>query len=712
MARPRFARLERNLRLFDVYVISTGAMISSGFFLLPGLAASYTGPSVVLAYVLAGLLVVPALVSQAELATAMPRAGGAYYFLDRTLGPLVGTIGGIGTWLTLVLKSGFALIGMGAYLQLVLDVPILPTTIAVTVVFALLNILGTRESTGMLRGLVIALLTIVGFFIVHGVVDVIASQGSVFPARRFTPFMTNGVDGMLSTIGLVFVSYIGLTNVASLAEEIEDPERNIPLGMVLALATVTTVYAVGVYVMVAVLGVPVLSESLTPVADAASMFTRWLPGSLGLWLMVGAAIAAFVAMANAGILAASRYPLAMARDRLFPDAFSMTGRLGTPVLSILFTCGLLIVFLLLLDVEGVAKLASALQLLIFCLINVAVIVMRESHIESYDPGFRSPLYPWMQLAGVIVPLVLVAEMGWLPVLFSMGVIAACFGWYTYYASSRIEREGALYHVFARLGRRRFEGLEQELRVIMKEKGARAADPFDEVVARALVLDVSEKTPLDDLIRNASIQLASRLPATSMELEESFTRGLQMGGTPVAHGAALLHMKLSDFDASELLVVLCRSGLVVDAAAGEAEQEIAREGAVTPIQAVFFLASGKADPGQHLRILAQIASRVEEEGFLAELLGAADEQKLKEILLRDDRFLSLRIESGRRSEVLDGKALRDLYMPDGTLVALIRRGDESIIPRGGTVLRKGDRLTFIGEPRGVRALSEQFGDGSR
>ncbi len=712
MARPRFARLERNLRLFDVYVISTGAMISSGFFLLPGLAASYTGPSVVLAYVLAGLLVVPALVSQAELATAMPRAGGAYYFLDRTLGPLVGTIGGIGTWLTLVLKSGFALIGMGAYLQLVLDVPILPTTIAVTVVFALLNILGTRESTGMLRGLVIALLTIVGFFIVHGVVDVIASQGSVFPARRFTPFMTNGVDGMLSTIGLVFVSYIGLTNVASLAEEIEDPERNIPLGMVLALATVTTVYAVGVYVMVAVLGVPVLSESLTPVADAASMFTRWLPGSLGLWLMVGAAIAAFVAMANAGILAASRYPLAMARDRLFPDAFSMTGRLGTPVLSILFTCGLLIVFLLLLDVEGVAKLASALQLLIFCLINVAVIVMRESHIESYDPGFRSPLYPWMQLAGVIVPLVLVAEMGWLPVLFSMGVIAACFGWYTYYASSRIEREGALYHVFARLGRRRFEGLEQELRVIMKEKGARAADPFDEVVARALVLDVSEKTPLDDLIRNASIQLASRLPATSMELEESFTRGLQMGGTPVAHGAALLHMKLSDFDASELLVVLCRSGLVVDAAAGEAEQEIAREGAVTPIQAMFFLASGKADPGRHLRILAQIASRVEEEGFLAELLGAADEQKLKEILLRDDRFLSLRIESGRRSEVLDGKALRDLYMPDGTLVALIRRGDESIIPRGGTVLRKGDRLTFIGEPRGVRALSEQFGDGSR
>ena len=712
MAQPGFARLKKNLRLFDVYVISTGAMISSGFFLLPGLAASYTGPSVVLAYILAGLLVVPALVSQAELATAMPRAGGTYYFLDRTLGPLVGTIGGVGTWLTLVLKSGFALIGMSVYLQLVLDVPIVPTAILATVVFALLNILGTKESTGMLRVLVIALLAILAFFIVHGVADIIASQRTVFPARRFTPFMSNGIDGMLSTIGLVFVSYIGLTNVASLAEEIDDPERNIPLGMVLALVTVTTVYAVGVYVMVAVLGVPALSESLTPVADASLMFTPWLPGNVGLWLMIGAAVSAFVAMANAGILAASRYPLAMARDRLFPAVFSAMGRFGTPVHSIVFTSGILIVVLLLLDVEGVAKLASALQLLIFGLINVAVIVMRESHIESYDPGFRSPLYPWMQLAGLIVPLVLVAEMGWLPVLFSVGVIAACFGWYTYYASSRIEREGALYHVFARLGRRRFEGLEQELRVIMKEKGARAADPFDEVVARALVLDVSEETPLDDLIRNASIQLASRLPATNAQLEEAFTRGLRMGGTPVAHGVALLHLRLSGFDASELLVARCRSGLVVDAAAGEAEEEIAREGAVTPIQAVFFLASGKADAGRHLRILAQIASRVEEEGFLAELLGAADEQELKEILLRDDRFFSLRIELGRRSGVLDGKALRDLKMPDGTLIALIRRGGESIIPRGGTVLGKGDRLTFIGEPRGLRALSEQFGDGGR
>jgi basic amino acid/polyamine antiporter, APA family len=71
---------------------------------------------VALAYLVAAVFILPAMLSVAELATAMPRAGGAYYFLDRSLGPLVGTVGGLGTWLALVLKSAFALVGMGAYL--------------------------------------------------------------------------------------------------------------------------------------------------------------------------------------------------------------------------------------------------------------------------------------------------------------------------------------------------------------------------------------------------------------------------------------------------------------------------------------------------------------------------------------------------------------------------------------------------------------------
>ena len=111
------AKLDRNLTLFDVYAMSTGAMFSSGLFLLPGIAAASTGNSVFLAYLLAGLLILPAMYAMAELSTAMPKAGGTYYFLDRAMGPLMGTIGGLGSWVAVVFKSAFALVGMGAPLS-------------------------------------------------------------------------------------------------------------------------------------------------------------------------------------------------------------------------------------------------------------------------------------------------------------------------------------------------------------------------------------------------------------------------------------------------------------------------------------------------------------------------------------------------------------------------------------------------------------------
>ena len=703
MVLRNFTRLKKELGLFDVYVIGTGAMISAGFFLLPGLAATYSGAGVVVAYLLSAVLLVPALLSKAELATAMPRAGGTYYFLDRTLGPLMGTIGGIGTFLTRVLKGAFALIGMGAYLGLVVDVNMRPAALGLTAVFAAVNVLGAKQSSGLLRVLVMTLLTLLAFFVIHGMSDLFAGGHS--PMAQFQPLLPRGLDGLLATVGLVFVSYIGITKVASLAEEVENPERNLPLGMMLALLTVTTFYVAGTFVMVGVLGVADLEQSLTPVAATAERLSAWLPGRVGVWMMVAAAIIAFASAANAGIMAASRYPLAMARDHILPDFLASTGSRGGPVRAVLLTCGLLAVFLLVLNVVEVAKLASALQLLLFGLINIAVIVMRESRIESYDPGFRSPFYPWTQLVGIFIPVVLVAEMGWRSVLFTLGVTALCFGWYTYYAKPRIARDGAIYHVFERLGRRRYAGLDRELRDLMKEKGLRAEDPFDEVVARAAVLDYQEPVSLQGVIQRASVLLERRLPVGTDALIEGFTRGVRGGGTPVAYGAALLHTRFPDVDTSEIVLVRCADGVRVDLG----DDDLARQAATVPIRAVFFLVSGELDPGRHLRILAQLAGRVEDESFMPEWLAGRHEQELKETLLRDDRFLSLKLRSGSRAETLIGKPLSDLDLPPGCLVALIRRYGEMLVPQGRTVLREGDRLTIIGSPGGLKLLNERFAE---
>ena len=103
--------LRKELTLPDVYCIATGAMISSGLFILPGIAHAYAGPAVVFSYFLAGLLVLPGMLSEAELVSAMPRAGGTYFYVTRSMGPAAGTVNGLITWFSMTLKSAFALCG-------------------------------------------------------------------------------------------------------------------------------------------------------------------------------------------------------------------------------------------------------------------------------------------------------------------------------------------------------------------------------------------------------------------------------------------------------------------------------------------------------------------------------------------------------------------------------------------------------------------------
>jgi len=230
--------LEKQLGLWDVYAIATGATLSSGFFLLPGLAAVGAGPALPLSYLLGAVILLPGLVSMVELATAMPRAGGVYYFLDRSMGPLVGTIGGFGTWIALILKSAFALIGVGAYLQLfVPGLEMGPVAAGFALFFGGVNYFGAKKSGSFQLLLLIGLLTLLLWFSGFGLLKV--------EVGNFSGFFASGSAGLISTAGLIIVSYMGLTKVASVAEEVKNPERNLPLGMFLAFGTIVAFYVVG-----------------------------------------------------------------------------------------------------------------------------------------------------------------------------------------------------------------------------------------------------------------------------------------------------------------------------------------------------------------------------------------------------------------------------------------------------------------------------------
>jgi basic amino acid/polyamine antiporter, APA family len=690
-------RLSKKLTLFDVYAVSTGAMFSSGFFLLPGIAAMETGNSVYLSYLVAGFLILPSMLTVAELATAMPRAGGAYYFLDRSLGPLVGTIGGLGSWIALIFKSAFALIGMGAYLSLYIDLPMLPLALVLTVVFGLLNIFGAKETAFLQRLLVSALVLIMGYFLIEGVEYL--TGNAVLPEMQESNFLTNGMNGFISTVGLVFVSYAGLTKVASIAEEVQNPDKAIPLGMTLSLLTASIVYVLGVFIMVKVLPAATLFSSLTPVTDAGYVVITWIPESIGILLIVIAAIAAFASTGNAGIMSASRYPLAMSRDGLMPQFFGKIGRFKTPHISVLSTTFVMILVLLLFDVEAVAKLASAFQLLLFFLLNLAVVVMRESKIEAYKPGFNSPFYPWVQILGMIISLWLVAEMGLLAVGLTGTLIILCIAWYFYYAHGKVKRQGAIYHVHARLGQMRYEALEHELMTIINEKNLDSSMTYEEVIARSEIIRAQSADKDLDILSNKAVKSLEQRLQKETNLESGWATALTdmaTQATRLKQGVYFKYVQLEGLRMPEMVAIQCKGGLTMPAFGEE------------KIHALIFLVTPEEQPLLHMRIIGHMAELIEAEEFLDRWIAAIDERTLKEVLLSDERLVHVRLQQHTPSEAWIDKEIMEIELPGECLVTIIERNNEIIIPKGRTKLHSGDVLSILGYPKDIQELRQWLG----
>ena len=426
-------KLQRELGLPSVIAISIGAMVGSGIFILPGLAMKMAGPAVVLAYLLAGVLVLPAALSKAEMATAMPEAGGTYLYIERGMGPLLGTVAGVGTWFSLTFKGALALVGGAPYLVYLFDLPVTPVALAVAVVLIVVNTVGAKQTGRMQIGIVVAMLAAMVWFITFG------SPG--VERVRFDGFFGNGFGGLLTATGFVFVSYAGVTKIASVAEEIENPDRNIPLGILGSLAVTTLIYVAIVAVMVGVAPADRLADSAVPMIVAAEQV---LAGP-GVYAVIAAALLALISTANAGILSSSRYPFAMSRDGLAPETFQqVSDRFNTPVQAITVTGGILLVLVAFVPISQIAKLASAFQILVFVLVNVALIAFRQGDVDAYEPSFRTPLYPLPQAVGIGGGLVLLTQLGLVPLIGAAGITAGSLGWYYAYVYRRggVDREGA------------------------------------------------------------------------------------------------------------------------------------------------------------------------------------------------------------------------------------------------------------------------------
>ncbi len=403
-------RLERRLDLAPVVAISLGTMLGSGLFVLPGLAAGIAGPAMWVAYLLAGLSVISPTLCKAELSTAMSTSGGTYIYIERAFGPLAGTVAGIGVWLPLLLKSSFALIGVSWYLGEVLPLPPRQTALVALAFIVVLNVLGVRKAgKAQLVMVVLTVLGLVALAIAGG-----GGGGGASPAELMDPFLPHGMSGVVQATAVVYVSYAGVTGIAAVAEEIKNPDRNLPMAMILSLTIATACYVVITWLLARTISthLPVTEGGL--IGDYHPLFTlaERLAGP-----MAGAAMAilgtlTMIAMANGGLMASSRFPFAMSRDRLVPSALgAVHPRFGTPMLGILLTGAVMALAIIFLDVPRIAKLASAFKILVFVGVNLTVLVLRESSPQWYRPTYRAPLYPALPLVGIVTGVILLGMMG-------------------------------------------------------------------------------------------------------------------------------------------------------------------------------------------------------------------------------------------------------------------------------------------------------------
>ena len=604
-------KLHRSLGTKEVFALSTGAMISSGLFILPAVVFLKAGPSIIVAYLLASLFIIPSMFSKAELATAMPKAGGTYFFIIRSLGPLFGTFTGFASWFSLALKSAFALVGIGVFLEPLLSSysPYMVKIIAVifTVVFTILNLLSVKESGRIQYILVLSLLIVLVGFIIGGLPKVDVS--------RFKNFNPKGFKSILIVTGMIFVSYGGLTKVASVAEEIKNPSKAIPRGMFSAYAVVTIIYLLAIFVTIGVLPKEMLNSSLTPLSTAAKSFL----GQPGFIILAVAAMLAFITTGNAGIMAASRDPIAMARDNLLPKFFSKVNKKRhTPVLSILLTSVFMICCIVFLNIDDLVKVASTMMLLMFTLVNISVILMRESKIISY---------PFLQIAGIIVYIVLIAQMGTLPLILTAIFFAISVLWYFIYVRSKAFQKSAFIHMIEGITNKEIiddkSKLADELLKILRERDQIVEDRFDSIIAKSTIMDMDKQVTRKEFFKEASELIAERWKIDAEKVEQKLNEREDLASTLIYPGVAVPHavphIVVEGKHTFDIVLVRNKKGIIWNEA-GEI------------VHTAFCLIGSKDERNFHLKALMSIAQVLQDPDFHELWSRARTAEELRSVIL--------------------------------------------------------------------------------
>ncbi|WP_017551633.1 amino acid permease [Heyndrickxia coagulans] len=400
--------LQKALGPFDLTMLGVGAVIGTGIFVLTGIvAAQAAGPAIILSFIFSGIACALTALCYAEFASMIPASGSAYTYSYATFGELFAWVLGWDLILEYGLACSVVASGWSAYFQdLVRGFGIhLPQALsgaynpakgsyidlmAVVIVFFLSAVLltGVKESSKINNVMVCIKIGVILLFLAVGIFY-------VKPAN-WTPFMPYGFSGIIKGAATAFLAYIGFDAVSSAAEEVRNPQRDMPIGIISSLAICIVLYVAVSAVLTGMIPYAKLNVG-DPVAFALRVVHQnWVAGFVSLGAILGITTVLFVMMYGQ-----TRLFFAISRDGLLPKSISkLTEKTKTPTRSIILTWLMATVFSAVVPLNQLAELTNIGTLFAFIVVSISVIVLRKTR-PDIPRSFKTPFVPVIPVLAVI-----------------------------------------------------------------------------------------------------------------------------------------------------------------------------------------------------------------------------------------------------------------------------------------------------------------------
>jgi basic amino acid/polyamine antiporter, APA family len=417
LSKNKKVQLPQTLTAFDLIILGVGAIIGTGIFILPGtVAALHAGPGIIFSFVIAAIVCCFAAMCYSEFSAALPVTGSAYTYSYIVFGEFIAWLVG---W-TLLLEYGLATsavsTGWSAYFVSLLEglnihFPTalsaaynpdagtyinLPAILMVLAIAALLSI-GMKESARLNKIMVFIKVAVILLFIVVGVFYV--------EPTNWTPMLPFGFSGVLTGAALVFFAYLGFDAVSGAAEEVKNPQRNMPIGIIGSLLVCTILYVIVSLVLTGVAPYTSLNVS-DPVSFALQLVNQdWAAGIISVGAIIGMTTVVLVMMYGG-----TRLIYAFSRDGLLPKSMSdIHPKYKTPVKN---TWALAIVTAVVAGVVPLDKITSLVNmgtLIAFTVVSIGVIFLRRNE-KVQSTGFKVPFYPVVPIISFILCIFLITQL--------------------------------------------------------------------------------------------------------------------------------------------------------------------------------------------------------------------------------------------------------------------------------------------------------------